>query len=80
MPTELETLVQRLERHNAEYRAGTPTIADAAYDALVEELRASTPNTPISSEWKPRLSKTNARSAIPSPCCPRTRPIRVTNS
>ena len=46
MPTELETLVQRLERHNAEYRAGTPTIGDAAYDALVEELRALDPAHP----------------------------------
>jgi len=47
MSTDIDSLVQRLDRHNAEYRAGCPTIADSEYDALVEELRSAAPDHPL---------------------------------
>ncbi|MBI9110179.1 BRCT domain-containing protein [Maridesulfovibrio ferrireducens] len=36
-------LVKRLEKHNEDYRRGMPTISDARYDELTEELRDLAP-------------------------------------
>nr|DAE28228.1 MAG TPA: DNA ligase [virus sp. ctuZj11] len=42
-----DSLANRIKRHNEEYRAGHPTISDAEYDRLVEELKEKCP----SHEW-----------------------------
>jgi DNA ligase (NAD+) len=43
----VEALVEALKKYNAAYRAGAPLISDAAYDGLVEELRARAPGHPF---------------------------------
>ncbi len=40
-------LAERLARHRAEYYAGAPTISDAAYDALEDDLRRLSPAHPL---------------------------------
>lgn len=40
----IEELVKRLEKHNDDYRRGMPTISDARYDELTEELRGLAPD------------------------------------
>ncbi|WP_027722829.1 BRCT domain-containing protein [Maridesulfovibrio zosterae] len=40
----IEELVKRLEKHNEDYRRGMPTISDARYDELTEQLRELAPD------------------------------------
>lgn len=42
----IDNLAARLEQANAAYRAGEPTMSDARYDELVEELRGLAPEHP----------------------------------
>jgi len=49
-PTEqarVNQLAERLEGHRAKYYAGEPTISDAGYDALEDELRRLAPAHPV---------------------------------
>ncbi|CDQ10688.1 DNA ligase [Acidithiobacillus ferrivorans] len=46
-------LVKTLTNANDAYRAGTPVMSDAEYDALVEELRATDPDHPFLHQVEP---------------------------
>jgi DNA ligase (NAD+) len=43
----VEALVEALKKYSAAYRAGIPLISDAAYDGLLEQLRALAPDHPF---------------------------------
>lgn len=49
----MEQLVSDLKRHNEAYRAGSPLITDAEYDAMVGELRAAAPDHPFLNQVEP---------------------------
>ncbi len=44
---EEELLVEKLKEYNAAYRRGEPSISDAEYDELLEELRLINPDNPF---------------------------------
>lgn len=37
--TKRDVLLEKIQKHNEEYRRGAPTISDSEYDILVEELK-----------------------------------------
>lgn len=49
----VEELVKRLEKHNEDYRRGMPTISDARYDELTEQLRETAPDHPFLGNVEP---------------------------
>ncbi len=65
--TDKDLLVARLKRYNAAYRDGTSLVTDAAYDALVEQLRELDPEHPFLTAVEPELfdAKKQVRHAVP---------------
>ncbi|WP_432736387.1 BRCT domain-containing protein [Maridesulfovibrio sp. FT414] len=49
----ISELVRLLEKHNEAYRRGMPTISDARYDELTEELRSLAPDHPFLNQVEP---------------------------
>lgn len=62
-----DELAERLEAFNEAYRSGTPLISDAAYDALVEHLRAMAPDHPYLKSVEPEVfpAKRQVRHPVP---------------
>lgn len=64
---DINELVVQLERFNAAYRSGSPLISDAAYDDLVEQLRALAPQHPFLNAVEPEqfASRVPVRHPVP---------------
>jgi DNA ligase (NAD+) len=64
---DIDDLVFQLERLNQAYRGGTPLISDAAYDRLVEQLRALAPQHPFLHTVEPEQFVTRVQVRHPLP-------------
>lgn len=62
-----QELVDRLRTYNAAYRIGRPTISDAEYDTLVEELKTMDPNNQWLQQIEPVPVQTNRKRRLPIP-------------
>ncbi|SME95653.1 BRCT domain-containing protein [Desulfovibrio gilichinskyi] len=63
----IEELVKRLEKHNEDYRRGMPTISDARYDELTEELRDLAPEHPYLTKVEPENFSNKVEIRHPKP-------------
>jgi DNA ligase (NAD+) len=63
----IKDLVAKLTRHNEDYRRGMPTISDARYDELTEELRSLDPENAFLAKVEPETfgSKKEVRHPVP---------------
>ena len=64
---ENKNLSQEIRRLNALYRAGTPEVSDAEYDAMVEKLRKESPNDPWFSSIEPTIVNDGRKRKLPIP-------------
>lgn len=62
-----QELAQKIKRLNALYRAGTPEVSDAEYDALVEQWRKESPNDPWFSSIEPAPIGNGRKRKLPIP-------------
>lgn len=64
---DINKLRQEIKRLNTLYRAGTPEVPDAEYDALVEKLRKESPNDPWFSTMEPATINEGRKRKLPIP-------------
>ena len=63
----ISEMVTRLTELNRQYRAGSPTISDAEYDLLVEDLRLADPQNPYLLQVEPEEVNEKASVRHPTP-------------
>ncbi|WP_031485262.1 BRCT domain-containing protein [Maridesulfovibrio frigidus] len=63
----VKELVKTLEKHNEGYRRGMPTISDARYDELTEELRQIVPEHPFLGNVEPESFSNKVEIRHPKP-------------
>ena len=62
-----QELLDTIKKHNEEYRAGNPTITDAEYDSLIEQLKAIDPNSEWFSHIEPSPVSNSRKRKLPLP-------------
>lgn len=62
-----QELLETIKKHNEEYRAGSPTISDAEYDSLVEQLRAIDPDNKWFNGIEPSPVSNSRKRKLPLP-------------
>lgn len=62
-----QELLETIKKHNEEYRAGNPTISDAEYDSLVEQLKAIDPNNEWFNDIEPSPVSNSRKRKLPLP-------------
>ena len=62
-----ETLLNEIKKHNRLYRAGTPVISDAEYDAMVERLKRIDPDNEWFKHIEPVSVSGNRKVKLPIP-------------
>ena len=62
-----QELLETIKKRNEEYRAGSPTISDAEYDSLVEQLRAIDPDNKWFNGIEPSPVSNSRKRKLPPP-------------
>jgi len=62
-----QELLDKIKKHNEEYRTGNPTISDSEYDSLVEQLRGISPNDEWFNSIEPSPVSNSRKRKLPLP-------------